>query len=94
MSDDFPNRPDHDDFRLMAEVVRGLDSAADDGTSFDQLITPLIDPESLAYMASQRGLRAYTMLSVGGQVHLSAAWLDGFVAGALYQKTKTKRSES
>lgn len=85
---DFPNRPEHADFWLMAEVVQDLDSAADDGTNFERLVAPIVDPASLAYMASQRGLRAYTMLSGGGQVRLSAAWLDGFIAGAMYQKRK------
>lgn len=90
---DFPNRPDTDDFWLMAEIVQDLDSAADDGTKLDRLVSPIVDTASLAYMASQRGLRAYTMLSGGGQVRLSAAWLEGFVAGAMYLKRKTERAE-
>lgn len=91
----FPNRPSHEDFWLMAEVVQDLDSAADDSAGFNRLVSPLVDPESLTYMASQRGLRAsYATPNGGDQVMLAAAWLDGFVAGALFTKIKTERAEA
>lgn len=88
----FPGRPDHADFWLMAEVVQDLDTASDDGTSFARLVGPLVDPQSIAYMAQQRGLRAYTMLKGGGETRMAATWLDGFIAGMLYQKRKTERA--
>lgn len=87
----FPNRPQHEDFWLMAVVMQDLDSATDDGANFNRLVAPLVDPESLTYMASQRGLRASYASPGGNQVMLAATWLDGFVAGALFQKTKTER---
>lgn len=81
----FPDRPDHADFWALAAVLQDFDSAADDGTSFARLASPVIDPESLVYMASQRAMRAAELTD---GVQLKAAWMDGFMAGALFQKRR------
>lgn len=88
---DFPNRPDHPDFWLMAEVVQDLDAAADDGMSADRIVSDL-DMASVAYMASQRGLRAYQLPIDGWTTKLSAAWLEAFVMGVMYQRRKDQKS--
>ncbi len=84
---DFPNRPDHPDFWLMAEIVQDLDAAADDGLSMQRIIGP-VDAKSLAYMAGQRGLRAKGLIAFDPRAALGAAWLDGFMAGVNFQKRK------
>ena len=87
------NRPDHDDFWLMAEVVQDMDAAADEG-NFDRIIRPVVDMESLAYVAEQRAMRVVGPLaSQEVYVKLQAAWLDAFIAGALYQKRKMERGK-
>lgn len=91
----FPNRPDHADFWLLAEIVQDFDSAADDGTKFDRLVAPIVDIPSLTYVAEQRALRmqmADNPLIVQSaqtrMIKLQAAWIDGFVAGASFHKRK------
>jgi hypothetical protein len=82
----FPNRPDHPDFWLMAECVQDLDAAADDGVSYERIIGP-VDIRSLTYMATQRALR----INVPGGLTLAyagAGWIDGFMAGVNFQKRR------
>lgn len=91
---DFPNRPDTPDFWRLAAVVQDFDSATDDGTAFDRLVSPIIDTESLIYVAQQRALRASMANPLTGrrpiidEVKLAAVWIDAFVAGAMYAKRK------
>jgi hypothetical protein len=80
-------RPDHDDFWLLAEVVQDLDAAADDGTAMETIIGK-IDLESLAYVASQRILRLPGMTKVQAAT-LGGSWIDGFMAGVNFNKRRT-----
>lgn len=84
---EFPNRPTHDDFWLLCEIVQDYDSAADDGATVEQLVNPVVDLESLLYTAEQRALRASKALR-DPFLALQAMWLDAFIVGALYQKRK------
>lgn len=85
-------RPDHDDFWLMAEVVQDLDSAADDGTAMERIIGQ-IDLESLAYVASQRILRIPGATAAQAAT-LGAQWIDGFMTGVNFNKRRTERQEN
>lgn len=85
MSDaEFPNRPTHDDFWKLAEVVIDLDTemdetpAADTGIKFAEMVGRYADFASVVYMAQQRTSR------LGGGAAEVAAWLDGFTAGAAF----------
>lgn len=84
---DFPNRPTHPDYWLMAEVVQDLDAAAEDGMSADRIVGDL-DMASVAYMASQRVLRAQNLLKGSAMAPL---WFDAFVIGVMYQRRKDQR---
>lgn len=84
----FPNRPDHPDFWLMAEIVQDLDAAADDRIALERILGP-VDAASLAYMAEQRGLRAAMFLSRDRMnLAMAAAWVDAFKAGMEFQKRR------
>lgn len=94
----FPNRPDTADFWLLAEVVQDFDSAADDGTPIDRLIAPIVDMDSLVYMAQQRALRAQmadnpliAQSKLPLEVKLAGLWMEGFAAGAQFQKRKGRK---
>jgi hypothetical protein len=84
-------RPDHDDFWLLAEVVQDLDAAAEDGTTMEKIIGK-IDLESLAYVASQRILRLPGMTKVQA-ASLGGAWIDGFMAGVNFNKRRTAEED-
>ncbi len=81
-----PNRPDHPDFWKLAAIIQDYDSAAEDGIALERLVSPVVDMESLLYMAEQRGLRMKPATS-GEAIKLAATWLDGFVVGARYRQT-------
>lgn len=75
-------RPDHDDFWLMAEVVQDLDAAALD-VGVERTIP--VDIHSLSYMAVQRGLRVPNRDCIET---FGVAWIDGFAAGMNFQKRR------
>lgn len=61
---DFPHRPDHRDFWLLASVVQDYDSVMDNAVGEEEkqrrhegIVKNLIDGESLTYMAMQRAMR-------------------------------------
>lgn len=79
-SADFPNRPDHPDFRRLAAIARALDSRAEEeGFDLREHLAQYLDPESVLYVAQQRALRIHTDADV--LAARWAAWLDGLVMG-------------
>lgn len=87
----FPNRPDHDDFRLLSKVVREHDDRSDQGNSLTEIVSEFIDLNSLGYMADQRCKAMGERLDVAkvNPVRLmKAAWFDAFMAGVDFQKRK------
>ena len=88
------NRPDHDDFWLMAEVVQDLDAAADDELTIERISD--VDVNSMGYVALQRGKRlaaAESNLNVPfiAEVFAGGAWIDGFLTGVNFQKRKARK---
>ena len=103
MQDEIPvplNRPEHDDFWLLCEVVQDFDAASDDGFGIGRLAKT--DESSLIYMALQRALRIDPAVifnrpgdtALPAQARMTAiaaaAWIDGFVAGQNYGKRKSE----
>lgn len=84
----FPDRPTHPDFWRISESVLQLDGKADEGAqSFDTIVYPLVDVRSLGYMAHQRALR------MGTGFVSETLYLDGFLAGVLFQQKGGHRDE-
>lgn len=82
-------RPDHPDFWRLSEIILQIDAQADiPGTNID-IVKQSIDSPSATYMALQRALRIKqatgTELSL---VYLSAAWLEGLVAGIRFEQRR------
>ena len=95
MTTPFPDRPDHDDFKLMSEIVRELDALGDNSTPLPEIIT---DPDlaSLLYMAEQRALRVERMLAsmdspLAPDVVYTSLWLEAFKIGIEFQKRRDPR---
>lgn len=83
-------RPEHPDFWLISQAL--LDQDALSGTEeIDDTLARMIDPESVAYAAIQRAMRARGQGS-GLEVMLPAIWLDGFYAGMQVQQLKNKQN--
>lgn len=84
---DFPNRPSHPDFWLMAEVAQDLDAAAENHVPIESIVGDL-DLPSLAYMAEQRALRAQKYLPGTPRDHHAPLWFEAFIMGTMYQRRK------
>lgn len=82
-------RPDTDDFWLMAEIAQDLDAAAKDGVALERIMGG-VDTDSLMYVSTQRTMRASgapAWAAVGG------AWIDGFAIGMNYARRKQRREQ-
>lgn len=90
------NRPEHDDFWLLAKLIIDQDKSAEASGDVIDIIGRIVDPESIRYMAAQRALRAAPEGAVKGpelehtMMVLMAVWLDAFVLGAAYQAAKDR----
>jgi len=96
------NRPDHPDFWQMSQIIIDCDDAAE-YQGLDAAIDGYVDKKSLLYMANQRAYRALnvetekdledptTKHSVG---ILAAIWMDAFVVGAKFEKSKENREDT
>lgn len=83
----FPDRPVHPDFWRISSAVLKLDGQSQ-VADWEAIVTPLVDPRSLLYMAQNRVRTPNDPL-----VLPSAAWIDGFLAGAVYQQEGGHREE-
>jgi hypothetical protein len=89
MSDpDFPVRPDHPDFWLLSQAVIGQDAQAEGGQPVPDILGRIIDPASAVYMARQRALRLLGWTSPDPEMQLTAAWIDGLLAGMAFRHLK------
>ncbi len=85
MSNDYPDRPDHPDFWLIAQALLDQDAQADAGQDAEEIISRMIHLPSAAYAATQRAARVSKPFT---SVQVAAAWLDGFLAGMRVQQAK------
>lgn len=88
-SAEYPLRPDHPHFRLIANLCQDIDgdSGVRDSGPLAFAEDEQVDPASLNYAAVQRALRAELAgeaAMVSTPVVLQAAWMDGFALGYLF----------
>lgn len=95
MSDRFPRRPTHPDFWVLSRIIIDQDNRAEGhAVPFEELISQVVDAQSVIYMASQRAMRARMLLTSGPiERRLTSLWLDAFMAGAAFQKAKDERKK-
>jgi hypothetical protein len=98
MSEQEFDRPPHPDFEVLASSVRDLDELVADNEDFDfnALIDYYVDPESLAYVAIQRSMRAFGVRNLSELQEMaeyvqrgSALWTEAFLMGAEYMEEKS-----
>lgn len=112
---EFPLRPDHPDFWLLAAIVQDYDMVMDDAQT-DQirdrrhanLVSRLIDGESLAYLAMQRAMRLAMQRAVrmvGTQTRdavrdnrkeitmLASTYYEGVLVGIELERRRAKKEE-
>lgn len=90
----FPGRPDHEDFRILTDIVLRQDGRSYD-TDFDfrEHLGQFIDPDSVTHMAEQRAGRLVRM-STGFEnpkltSMVAAAMIDAFMLGCQFQQRRT-----
>lgn len=89
--DRHPMRPDHPDFWRLSEIVLQFDAQADWlSVDINDIVKQSIDLPSATYMALQRALRIKQASSgpSGWWSYLSAAWLEGLVAGIRFEQRR------
>jgi len=79
----FPDRPTHPDFDKLSKVIIGLDTLADQGQGFDEIMVDAVDPESLIYMMDQRIRRAVMSKASPSEI-VMALYMDAFALGYHY----------
>jgi hypothetical protein len=73
----------------MSQIIIDQDDrATSHADSFEDLIAEVADVPSLAYMASQRAMRARMLLTGPIEVRLASLWIDAFIAGAKFAQAK------
>lgn len=84
----FPGRPQSADYWRISEVILWLDGQADAGVQVEAVVADAVDLEAALYAGKQRALRAVGEPLRGTRpVELLAGmWLDGFMAGMLFQQ--------
>lgn len=85
------SRPDHPDLWLLSEILLDLDAQSDNATGeFADITDRMIPHEVAVYVALQRSLRVIKagIAPPGAEMVLSATWLDGFIAGMMFQAKK------
>ena len=90
----FPDRPNHEDFRALARIIQQMDAVAEENSvkpeaersAVESLMPFGVDAESVMYMAKQRALRGEELLSEEGSFYAKAVimWLDAFTAGVRF----------
>lgn len=85
---EFPDRPDHPDFRLLAEISQEQDTRSDTEPIVD-LINELVDEPSLMYLIKSRlGNFGVPVERIGPQMWsiMAGLYLDAFAKGVEFQK--------
>lgn len=91
-------RPQHRDFKALAASISGLDEMVDSvgpGFDFDGLTRAYVDPDSMAYIAIQRSMRAFGVTNASELEEMSeyvqrgaALYTEAFLLGAGFQQDK------
>lgn len=88
----FPNRPQHEDFWRLSEIILQLDAEAQATGVIDisDVVQKLVgaDLDSIHYMAVQRALFIRGAAGLGTE-QMAAGWIDGFLAGVLFQQRRS-----
>lgn len=95
----FPDRPSHPDFWSLSEIILGMDSEVEGVGEFERMLTAVIDPDSVTYMAANRMgmavseivLREGTLGPDAVMTLIQAMWLEGFIAGNRYNAKINKQ---
>jgi hypothetical protein len=83
-------RPDHPDFWLLSQAIIAMDAQARSGQGAEDIIGRYLDPDSVAYVAVQRAMRASDgrFGGRGSTPQLAGTWIDGLLAGMAVQGLK------
>lgn len=86
----FPDRPQHPDFWKLAEVILEMDGIFDESGGdeyFEKFLKTEIDPDSIIYMAMQRGMRLKDVVPTS----LAALYIEAFLVGRIYERRYGQR---
>jgi hypothetical protein len=88
----FPGRPQHPDFWRISQVATQADGQSrEGGQSTQEIMSAVVDPQSVRYAAEHRALRVQAAMFAGAPdprltAVLTSLWLDGFLSGARFEQ--------
>jgi hypothetical protein len=88
----FPDRPQHEDWYLLSEVIQENDAKAEQASA-DVFGIAGVDQASAIYAIKQRYLRM-TAVDRDPAVVGMGLWLDGFAAGVAFNQRRSSGTEA
>lgn len=94
------HRPEHPDFWRIVEIMLANDGRMDAASPaakeqvWKDTTSDVVDTESVTYMATQRAIRALgapTPTTIRQHSAVAALWIDGFIAGAHFERRGGKQ---
>lgn len=96
----YPGRPQHPDMKLLSDAAIHCDAQTDVwGRTIPDILSEHVDPQSLFYLARQRGLASIAALRIPKQLQnalltmAQAQYVDAFAIAMQYIQEKEKTSE-
>lgn len=94
----FPNRPDHEDFRLLSSVIRVADAYMEELKDLPAVMLDVIDMKSMEYVTEQRVMmtaaKVGQRLDVMQKIFAQASWMDAFYMGYRFAQAKQAQAET
>jgi hypothetical protein len=91
----FPGRPEHEDFRVLVDIVLKHDGKTEDpNMDFEAFLADYIDPASISHMAQQRAQRILAHIGRDPALNaqlvaaMASIFLDAFTLGADWEKRR------
>lgn len=97
---EFPGRPQHEDFRVLVDIVLQHDGLTEDpNMDFGAFLAGYADPDSLTHMAQQRAKRILAHIGRNPALNaqlvtaMASMFLDAFTIGAEWQKRQAGKPD-
>lgn len=91
----FPGRPDHEDFRVLVDIVLAHDGKTEDpNLDFGAYLAAYIDPDSVTHMAQQRAKKILAHIGRNPALNarlvsaMASMFLDAFTIGVDWEKRR------
>jgi hypothetical protein len=96
----FPGRPEHEDFRVLVDIVLKHDGKTEDrNLDFAKFLGEYIDPDSVTHMAQERAKRILAHIGKNPALNaqlvsaMASMFLDAFTLGVDWERRKNETTD-